>query len=935
MNLRKKTLLMIGATLLALVLILYATSQIILVTGLTNLEEDNIKQDAARFEEAILIEEQNLNAFTRDMASSDETYNFMLNQNQQFIDHNLDDNLFSAMGIDLVLFFDNQGHIIYVKRLDQENQALSALPEGMGDYNSLKSLFFNNSTPSSGGILNLPNTPLLISVSPVTGSNTNSTVRGTVLMGRNLNKHFISSFSNFTQLQLELSPYNLPEAGRDLQDAQAAFNRNENIFITYNGSESISAYGFLNDIENNPAIIFKITDSRLYYAKTLNSIYYFMAMIIIAGFIMGFSILIYLDKSVLSSLSQLGANIKFIGEKKDFSARFPVSGDDEFSLLTRSLNKMMEKLENSHLTLQKSETKFRQLAENIDEVFGIYDLKKKRFIYLSPAFKDIWGRDPQELYDDPRKWKDYLDGRDKVKGIDLFSKIKNNNLDEEEKIQFPIKRPDNSIRWIEARLSPVKDHSGNVNRVVGIATDITRDKEAEYQLKSTKKRLDFLISATPAIIYTLSIHPPHKTTFISNNVKKQTGYSPDDFLKDSYFWMDRIHPDDVSHALADLGTLLQKGQHYYEYRFQRRDGKFIWMRDEANVIMDDKGQPVEIAGYWINITKRKEAEEAQKESERTYKTIFENTGTATVIMDKKMDIMLLNTEFEKLSGYSREEIQAGMNMREFTLPGDLENYYNLLIKVKNTPYSHESSFKTREGKIKEVIVTLALIPGTELYVSSFLDITDHKMADNKLKASLKEKEVLLQELHHRVKNNLQVISSLLSLQSRYLTDKKSQELFNESQNRVRSMTLIHEMLYKSPDLSQVGFKQYIKELSSVLLSSYGASKNQISFKMEVGDIYLDINKAIPCGLILNELITNSLKHAFGSGPGEIKVSFQKKEPGTYALEVEDNGVGIPEDIDINKSKSLGLRLVRTLTQQLGGSLSLEKVQGTKFKIIFK
>ncbi|MBU4535837.1 MAG: HAMP domain-containing protein [Euryarchaeota archaeon] len=380
MNLRKKTLLMIGATLLALVLILYATSQIILVSGLTNLEEDNIKQDAARFEEAFLREQYNLNTFARDMASSDETYNFMLNQNQQFIDDNLDDNSFSSIRIDIILFLDNQGRLVYVKRLDRDNEVLSTLPEGMEDYNFTPLLLFNDSTPSQSGIINLPDKPLLISASPVTGSSPNSTALGAVLMGQDLNKHFISSFSNFTQLRLEIIPYNLTDLGGDFQDAKAAFNGDETIFIIYNGSESISAYGFLKDIENNPAIIFKITDSRLYYAKALNSIYYFMAMIIIAGFVMGFSILIYLDKSVLSRLSHLSANIKLIGEKKDFSARFPVSGDDEFSLLTRSLNKMMEKLENSHLTLQKSEKKFRQLAENMNEVFCIFDLKNKRSV---------------------------------------------------------------------------------------------------------------------------------------------------------------------------------------------------------------------------------------------------------------------------------------------------------------------------------------------------------------------------------------------------------------------------------------------------------------------------------------------------------------------------------------------------------------------------
>jgi two-component sensor histidine kinase/CheY-like chemotaxis protein len=215
------------------------------------------------------------------------------------------------------------------------------------------------------------------------------------------------------------------------------------------------------------------------------------------------------------------------------------------------------------------------------------------------------------------------------------------------------------------------------------------------------------------------------------------------------------------------------------------------------------------------------------------------------------------------------------------------------------------------------------------------DMTEKKRIEDKVNRSLKEKDVLLQEIHHRVKNNLQIVSSLLSLQSRYIEQPESIEIFRDSQSRIKSMALVHEKLYQSGDLTRIDLAEYIPDLVSDLFRSYGVNYNIVQFKINSENISLDINTAIPCGLIINELVTNSIKHAFqGIIKGEIIIEL-KYEDDYLKMKVQDNGVGFPEEVNLNNIKTLGLQLVISLTKQLDGSIELIKGNGTCFNIIFK
>ena len=216
------------------------------------------------------------------------------------------------------------------------------------------------------------------------------------------------------------------------------------------------------------------------------------------------------------------------------------------------------------------------------------------------------------------------------------------------------------------------------------------------------------------------------------------------------------------------------------------------------------------------------------------------------------------------------------------------------------------------------------------------EIDERKQAEEQIEASLKEKEVLLKEIHHRVKNNLQVISSMLNLQSQHITDKASLAMFQESQNRIRAMALIHEKLYTSEDLSHIDIASYIHSLTHQLITTYSTASSRVSMDIAITDIFLTITTAIPCGLIINELVSNALKHAFPQQrEGTITVSITPSNKDSLILTVSDTGIGFPEGIDFRNTDTLGMQLVNSLVEQLEGTITLDRSKGTRVRIEFR
>lgn len=321
--------------------------------------------------------------------------------------------------------------------------------------------------------------------------------------------------------------------------------------------------------------------------------------------------------------------------------------------------------------------------------------------------------------------------------------------------------------------------------------------------------------------------------------------------------------------------------------------------------------------------------------------ILESMTDLLVVADASATVQRANSAAALLLGVGQDEV-IGRPLSDLWADQDFVARLERLEPnqvVGNSPMiNFENHCFTKDGRkipMSLSIATLRDFAGQpQGVVCVGRDITESKRAEEKIQASLMEKEVLLKEIHHRVKNNLQIISSLLNMQAKKITDEKSRAIFLDSQNRVKSMALIHESLYQSSDLSQIDFDEYLRKLTSQLLRSYNLDAEQIRLTFRSSSLQMSVDAAVPCGLIINELISNSLKYAFPEQrKGEISIALQLTQQ-QYVLSCADNGVGLPPDFDIMQTNSLGLKIVRTLTEQLNGELKIHTTNGTTFEITF-
>lgn len=334
---------------------------------------------------------------------------------------------------------------------------------------------------------------------------------------------------------------------------------------------------------------------------------------------------------------------------------------------------------------------------------------------------------------------------------------------------------------------------------------------------------------------------------------------------------------------------------------------------------------------------RRRAETALRVSEEIHRLIVDNSGDAILFTEPNGAIISANPAACRLFGRSEAEIcrvgRAGVvDVSDPRLAAALEE------RRRTGTFTGELNMLRSDGTKFLAEISTSIFRdslGAERTSMIIRDVTERKRAEAALKASLREKDVLLREIHHRVKNNLQVVSSLFSLQAGRTMNDECRGVLKEGQARIRSMSLVHEKLYQSRDLSKIEFGGYVRSLTAHLFQSYLDKQDRVRLETDFEDVSLDINAAVPCGLILNELVSNALKHAFPEGrSGTIRIGLQKDPTGAIELRVADDGVGLPAGFDLRGSGGFGMEIVNLLVDQLDARFEVEDTKGASFKVTF-
>jgi PAS domain S-box-containing protein len=332
---------------------------------------------------------------------------------------------------------------------------------------------------------------------------------------------------------------------------------------------------------------------------------------------------------------------------------------------------------------------------------------------------------------------------------------------------------------------------------------------------------------------------------------------------------------------------------------------------------------------------------APQTSEEKWRTLSVCSPVGIFTCDVWGHVTYTNPKCQEMGGFTLEE-SLGKGFADFIHPDDRERVISVWLTIAQSGQQHADEFRVRQrdGSLRWVQVRTAPIISDrgELigHTGTVEDITKQKQAEDQIKASLREKEALLKEIHHRVKNNLQIISSLIYLQAQRIDDPRVRQIFEDSQSRISSMALVHDSLYRSSDLTRINLSEYIQTLATRLFYTYRLQSDLVRLKMQVGEeVFISLEKAIPCGLILNELMTNALKHGFSDQrSGEIVVLLETELLEKICLIVENNGNDLPDSFELQTIRSMGLRLVHALVNQIQGNFELDKTTTTRFKVTF-
>jgi len=496
------------------------------------------------------------------------------------------------------------------------------------------------------------------------------------------------------------------------------------------------------------------------------------------------------------------------------------------------------------------------------------------------------------------------------------------NTDNKSRLSLPVqlKNKQGAEKWYRCNFTTEGNHWYLTAR------NISAQKKAEDRVKTLQSRFEKLVYATTDLIYQLEWKDSKLSWY--GDLTGILGYPETDKNVDFDWWMQKVHPEDAKELFSEINAIAASDAHKWSktYRLRSADGSYKYMLNNSHIDRNKKGEPTVILGALSDITKLRKAELRQKR----LLSKLQHANHLAKLGSLELDLIKGTVSFDDEITHA-----LGLNSRPDTLTVLLDsmdqNTRDIFRSfIKDITEGHGAIEKEHKVKTANSTAKYLLHRGEQIQENGIpakilittQDITDQKLKELRISESLKEKEVLLSEIHHRVKNNLAIVSCLLEMNLFQIEDRNSINLIQDSQLRIQSMAMIHEKLYQSGSFTHVLFKEYIHDLIESIRKTMSSPECKLEIKTNIDDVRLNLNYAIPCGLILNELITNSWKHAFpNKKSGVITISFFGDNNQIH-LAVTDNGIGLPDDYDFDSTQSMGITLIKILSDQIDGKLSI-------------
>lgn len=630
--------------------------------------------------------------------------------------------------------------------------------------------------------------------------------------------------------------------------------------------------------------------------------------------------------------------------------------------------------------LEASEARYRTLVEHLPAV--VYRVQLGRGgIFYSPQTMELLGHAPEYLTDNPRAWQEAVHPEDR-KQLDAawHSLRRTPGFD----LEYRIRHADGSWRWLHDRSFGREKH-GNRIEFSGIATDITlrrrmegeQEQRLQYEALLSWLATNFLFDSEEQLEELLdwSLEKVGRFTQVDRALLFQFSEDgkrisaihewcapgvprgPQTTIKkpvSAFSWsMDILRSEGIL-AVEDLSRVSETGPEERE-AFQQagvtafvaaaiRQGEQLWGFTAVEMCGDTRTWEARIkyllghvAAIFANALLRARHVRLLEDSEERFRALFEQAGEGVFLHNLQGGFIEANRIACRRLGYSKEELLA-LHVKDvdpdFVVREDEGKFWKELNDT--TPVVFEGRHRDKKGREFPVEVSLSpiRIAGQHLIMAVARDITDRKQHEQQLRTALLEKEILLKEVHHRVKNNLQLVASMLNLQTYYLEDEHLKHILQDSVQRIHSMGLIHQKLYQSANFAAVNIQDYLEGVVGQLAANYSRRECRVDLSIQCHDIHFGLDNAIPCGLLVNEIVTNSFKYAFvGRTEGRIAIQMRTRK-NDYLLEIGDNGVGLPPEVDFFTHESLGFEIIRSLVQQLQGEVELLSRAGTWFRITF-